>query len=90
MTSLGVRTRWRLGSIEPVEAVLEAEAADAVVVGGLDDGANDRVQARGVAASGQDTDPTNGFHTTSFVGTDVDRPERNAPGRPGPASSRYG
>ena len=48
---------------EPVEAVLETEAGDAVVVGRLDHGANDRVQPRGVAAAGEYSDTPNRFHS---------------------------
>src|SRR5262249_17178494 len=40
---------------EPVEAVFEADALDARVRCALDDGANDGVEARRVAAAGEDT-----------------------------------
>ena len=42
--------------MQAVEAVLEADALDAAVAGGLDDGADDGVEAGGVAAAGEDAD----------------------------------
>ena len=54
---------------EAVEAVLEAEAGDAVVVGRLDHGANDRVQPRGVAAAGEYSDTPNRFHSEVSSGS---------------------
>ena len=45
-----------LGIDEAVEAVFEADDLDAGVVRGLDDGADDRVQAGSVAAAGEDSD----------------------------------
>ena len=45
-----------VGLEQAVEAVLEPDALDAGVAGGLDDGADDRVEAGRVAAAGQDAD----------------------------------
>ena len=56
VTSRGVSGRERSGSMQAVEAVLEADDLAAGVGRRLDDGADDRVQARGVAAAGQDAD----------------------------------
>src|SRR5262245_51513321 len=47
---------------EAVEAVLEADALDAVGVRGLDDRANHGVQSRRVTAAGQDTNTFWGRH----------------------------
>ena len=44
------------GIDQAVEAVLEAEDLDAGVVGRLDDGADDGVEAGGVAAAGEHAD----------------------------------
>ena len=55
VTSLGVERARHVRIDEPVEAVFETEHLDPGVAGGLDDGADDRVQAGGVAASGQDS-----------------------------------
>src|SRR4029453_4510062 len=41
---------------ETVKAVLEADALDARVAGGLDDGTDDGVQARRITAAGEDAD----------------------------------
>ena len=48
-----------VGLDQAVEAVLEADALDAGVAGGLDDGADDGVQARSIAAAGEDADSVN-------------------------------
>ena len=44
------------GVDQTVEAVLETDDLDACVVGRFDDGADHRVQARGVTASGENSD----------------------------------
>ena len=44
---------------QTVEAVFEADALDAGVAGGLDDGTDDGVQAGGVTAAGEDADAGN-------------------------------
>ena len=64
VTSRGVSTRERSGSMQAVEAVLEADALDAGVAGGLDDGADDGVQAGRVAAAGEDADARDRGHVT--------------------------
>ena len=69
VTSFGVRTLCRFGSMQPVEAVLEAETVDAVVVGRLDHGADDRVQPGGVTASGEYSDTPNRFHSEVSSGS---------------------
>ena len=48
------------GLDQPVEAVFEADALDAAVGAGLDDGADDGVQAGRVAAAGEDADARDG------------------------------
>ncbi len=53
-------SRWRQQPRAPrlqqaVKTVLEADALDTAVARGLDDGADDRVQARRVAAAGEDS-----------------------------------
>ena len=45
-----------VGLDQAVEAVFDADALDAAVAGGLDDGADDGVQAGRVAAAGEDAD----------------------------------
>jgi hypothetical protein len=51
-----------LGVNEAVEAVLEAEHLDVGVGGGFHDRPNDRVQARRIAAAGQDSNFFHGRH----------------------------
>ena len=60
------RTR-AAGFDQAVEAVLEADALDAAVAGGLDDGADDRVEAGSVAAAGENTDAFDGWHCRSTI-----------------------
>ena len=45
---------------QAVEAVLEADALDAGVAGGLDDGTDDGVQAGGITAAREDADARDG------------------------------
>ena len=56
VTSRGVSTRERFGLEQAVEAVLDAEALDACIECGLDDRANDRVEAWSVAAARENAD----------------------------------
>ena len=56
MTSRGVSDARSARLDQAVEAVFEADALDAGVAGGLDDGADDGVQAGRVAAAGEDAD----------------------------------
>ena len=48
--------------MQAVEAVLEADALDAAVAGGLDDGADDGVETGRVAAAGEHADAFDGCH----------------------------
>ena len=54
VTSRGVEHARLLGIDQAVEAVLEADDLDAGVARGLDDGADDGIEAGGVAAAGED------------------------------------
>jgi hypothetical protein len=53
---VGVSSRVSAEVEQAVEAVFEAEHFEARVAAGLDDGADDRVEAGGVAAAGEHTD----------------------------------
>ena len=56
VTSRGVSDARAGGVEQAVEAVFEADDLDAGVAGGLDDGADDGVQAGRIAAAGQHAD----------------------------------
>ena len=56
MTSRGASSARLLRVDQAVEAVFETDDLDAGVVRGLDDGADDGVEAGGVAAAGEDAD----------------------------------
>ena len=62
-----------VGLEQAVEAVLEAEARDAGVAGGLDDRADDRVEAGSVAAAGEDADAFDRRHACDYSKPTVTR-----------------
>ena len=66
VTSRGVSTRERPGSMQSVEAVFEADALDAGVAGGFDDGADDGVQTGRVAAAGEHADARDRRHARLY------------------------
>ena len=51
---------------QAIEAVFEADAFDAGVIGGLDHRADDGVQAGGIAAAGEDADAFEGSHCIEY------------------------
>ena len=60
VTSRGVSDARTARLDQAVEAVFEADALDAAVGGGLDDGADDGVEAGRVAAAGENADAFDG------------------------------
>src|SRR5262245_549470 len=53
---------------EAIETVVQTEALDASIAGGLDDGTDHRIQARRVAAAGEDPESFNGCHAQHYRG----------------------
>ena len=68
VTSRGVSTRERSSLEEAVEAVFDADRFDAAVGGGLDDGADDGVEAGRVAAAGENADASDRDMRSSVAG----------------------
>ena len=64
MTSRGVSDARAGGIEQAVEAVFEADDFDAGVAGGLDDGANDGVQAGCITAAGEHANLLHRRHVT--------------------------